>query len=162
MDVQNDKALDIALGNSRAALLTLAALEPYFTACQRHIDGIHLHLLTAIARHRLKDETWSQALCQALDTAAEYHFLRPVSCYGASILPLLERCGWPGDPAESLTSTELPVLKLLCADRSNAEIGSILDIKLATVKSHVSHILQKLGVKRRSEAKTVAEELWLL
>ena len=180
---------EIALGNSRAALLTLAALEPYFTACQRHIDGIHLHLLTAIARHRLKDETWSQALCQALDTAAEYHFLRPVSCYGASILPLLERCGWPGDPAflkqsvayarvqaanypdflrlrlspaESLTSTELQVLKLLCADRSNAEIGAILDIKLATVKSHVSHILQKLGVKRRSEAKTVAEELWLL
>ena len=189
MDVQNDKALDIALGNSRAALLTLAALEPYFTACQRHIDGIHLHLLTAIARHRLKDETWPQVLCQALDTAAEYHFLRPVSCYGASILPLLERCGWPGDPAflkqsvayarvqaanypdflrlrlspaESLTSTGLQVLKLLCADRSNAEIGAILDIKLATVKSHVSHILQKLGVKRRSEAKTVAEELWLL
>lgn len=180
---------EIALGNSRAALLTLAALEPYFTACQRHIDGIHLHLLMTIARHRLKDETWSQALCQALDTAAEYHFLRPVSCYGASILPLLERCGWPGDPAflkqsvayarvqaanypdflrlrlspaESLTSTELQVLKLLCADRSNAEIGAILDIKLATVKSHVSHILQKLGVKRRSEAKTVAEELWLL
>ena len=180
---------EIALGNSRAALLTLAALEPYFTACQRHIDGIYLHLLTAIARHHLKDETWSQALCQALDTAAEYHFLRPVSCYGASILPLLERCGWPGDPAflkqsvayarvqaanypdflrlrlspaESLTSTELQVLKLLCADRSNAEIGAILDIKLATVKSHVSHILQKLGVKRRSEAKTVAEELWLL
>ena len=145
--------------------------------------------MTAIARHRLKDENWSQALCQALDTAAEYHFLRPVSCYGASILPLLERCGWAGapaflkqsvayarvqaanypdflrlrlSPAESLTSTELQVLKLLCADRSNAEIGAILDIKLATVKSHVSHILQKLGVKRRSEAKTVAEELWLL
>ena len=54
------------------------------------------------------------------------------------------------------------MLKLLCADRSTAEIGAILDIKLATVKSHVSHILQKLGVKRRSEAKTVAEELWLL
>jgi len=33
-----------------------------------------------------------------------------------------------------------------------------LDIKLATVKSHVSHILQKLGVNRRSEAKTAAEQ----
>ena len=42
--------------------------------------------------------------------------------------------------------------------RSNAEIGQILDIKLATVKTHVSHILQKLGVKRRSEAKTVAQQ----
>lgn len=33
---------------------------------------------------------------------------------------------------------------------------------LATVKTHVSHILQKLGVKRRSEAKTMAEKLHLL
>ena len=38
------------------------------------------------------------------------------------------------------------------------QIGQILDIKLATVKTHVSHILQKLGVKRRSEAKTVAQQ----
>ncbi|MFR6379317.1 MAG: hypothetical protein ACLUNZ_05400 [Evtepia sp.] len=41
---------EIALGNSRAALLTLAALEPYFTACQRHIDGIHL--ASRDGRHR--------------------------------------------------------------------------------------------------------------
>ena len=180
---------EIALGNSRAALLTLAALEPYFTACQRHIDTIHLQLLTAIARHRLKDEAWKKALGKALDIAAEYRFLRPVSQYGAALLPLLEKCGWTGDeafakrvlqfarvqasnypdflrqrvaPAEALTATELQVLKLLCADRSNAEIGEILHIKLATVKSHVSHILQKLGVKRRNEAKTAAEKLWLM
>ena len=49
----------------------------------------------------------------------------------------------------------------MCADKSNAEIGEILDIKLATVKSHVSHILQKLGVKKRSEAKTVANKFKL-
>ena len=56
----------------------------------------------------------------------------------------------------------MQVLRLVCADKSNAEIGEILDIKLTTVKSHVSHILQKLGVKRRSEAKTAAEKLRLL
>ena len=64
--------------------------------------------------------------------------------------------------AATLTATELQVLKLLCADKSNAEIGEIMDIKLPTVKTHVSHILTKLGVSRRSEAKTVARKLRLV
>lgn len=58
-----------------------------------------------------------------------------------------------------LTESEVQVLRLLCADKSNSEIGEILDIRLTTVKSHVSHILQKLGVNRRQEAKTTAEKL---
>ena len=54
------------------------------------------------------------------------------------------------------------MLRLLCRNKSNNEIGEILDIRLPTVKSHVSHILQKLGVSRRSEAKQVAENLHLI
>ena len=54
------------------------------------------------------------------------------------------------------------MLHLLCADKSNSEIGEILGIRLATVKSHVSHILQKLGASRRSEAKTIAEKLHII
>ena len=50
----------------------------------------------------------------------------------------------------------------MCADKSNAEIGQIMDVKLTTVKTHVSHILDKLGVSRRSEAKTAAKKLWLI
>ena len=37
-----------------------------------------------------------------------------------------------------------------------------MDIKLPTVKTHVSHILDKLGVSRRSEAKTAAKKRWLI
>lgn len=61
-----------------------------------------------------------------------------------------------------MTAAELQVLRLMCADKSNAEIGRILDIKLPTVKTHVSHILTKLNVSRRSEAKTAARRLWLV
>ena len=61
-----------------------------------------------------------------------------------------------------LTAAELQVLRLMCADKSNAEIGQIMDVKLTTVKTHVSHILDKLGVSRRSEAKTAAKKLWLI
>ena len=55
----------------------------------------------------------------------------------------------------------MQVLRLICADRSNAEIGAILNIKLPTVKTHVRHILTKLNVSRRSEAKTTAKKLRL-
>lgn len=65
-------------------------------------------------------------------------------------------------PNEALTPTELQILHLLCADKSNAEIGQIMDIRLPTVKTHVSHILDKLGVSRRSEAKTAAKKLRLI
>jgi LuxR family maltose regulon positive regulatory protein len=43
-----------------------------------------------------------------------------------------------------------------------AQIGEILGIKISTVKTHVSLILNKLGIKRRSEAKTVAKEKRLI
>ena len=54
------------------------------------------------------------------------------------------------------------MLKLMCENLSNQEIGEILNIKLPTVKTHVSHILQKLGVSRRSEAREAAERLRLI
>ena len=181
--------VQIALGDNDAALLTLAPLRNYCAVCQRHIDSIHLHILSAIARSRVRDEGWREDLAAALETAARFGFVRTVSQYGAAALPLLERLPQEGDQdfrnavmqavraqaanypdflappleqAEALTATELQVLRLLCADKSNAEIGQILDIRLPTVKSHVSHILQKLNVSRRAEAKREAERLHLL
>ena len=43
-----------------------------------------------------------------------------------------------------------------------SEIGAILNIKLSTVKIHVWHILTKLNVSRRSEAKTTVKKLRLI
>lgn len=63
---------------------------------------------------------------------------------------------------EPLTAAEMQVLRLICADQSNAEIGEILNIRVSTVKSHVSSVLSKLGVNRRSEARTAAKKLWLI
>lgn len=64
--------------------------------------------------------------------------------------------------SEALTAAEMQVLQLICADKSNAEIGEILNIRVSTVKSHVSSVLSKLGVNRRSEARTAAKKLWLI
>ena len=59
-------------------------------------------------------------------------------------------------------TTEKQILRLICADKSNGEIAQMMDIKLTTVKTHVSHILEKLDVNRRSEAKTAAKRLKLI
>lgn len=48
------------------------------------------------------------------------------------------------------------------ADLSNAAIGEILEIKLLTVKAHVSHIMQKLDVTTRAKAKAAARKLGLV
>ena len=66
------------------------------------------------------------------------------------------------DVVAPLSGAELQVLRLLCADKSNAEICAVLDIQLATVKTHVSKIFRKLGVNRRTEAKTKALKLHLV
>lgn len=181
--------VEIMQNRPDAALLTLSPMEPYIQNCARIIDGIHLNVLTAITLHRKRDERWRERLTAALDAAAEYSFIRTVSVYGTAVLPLLEALDWDGDkkwykqlmaavrmqaafyphflaprlaPGEELTPTELQILHLICADKSNAEIAQIMDVKLPTVKTHVSHILDKLDVKRRAEARTAAKKLHLV
>jgi DNA-binding NarL/FixJ family response regulator len=51
-----------------------------------------------------------------------------------------------------LTGREREVLTLLAEGRSTAEVSADLVVSPATVKSHVSHALTKLGVRSRLEA----------
>jgi ATP/maltotriose-dependent transcriptional regulator MalT len=63
---------------------------------------------------------------------------------------------------EQLTERELQVLGLLAAGRSNQGIAQELVVSLDTVKKHVSHVLDKLGVANRTEAVARARELGLI
>jgi DNA-binding NarL/FixJ family response regulator len=51
-----------------------------------------------------------------------------------------------------LTARELEIVRLLELGLTNKEIARQLSIALPTVKNHVHHILEKLGVERRAEA----------
>jgi DNA-binding NarL/FixJ family response regulator len=51
-----------------------------------------------------------------------------------------------------LTLRELEVARLLDVGLSNKQISARLGVELPTVKHHVHHILEKLGVQRRSAA----------
>jgi two-component system NarL family response regulator len=55
-----------------------------------------------------------------------------------------------------LTARELEVLQQIVAGKSNKEIGILLNISEATVKSHINNILSKLGVADRTQAATTA------
>lgn len=56
------------------------------------------------------------------------------------------------DIPEPLTVREEEVLRLVATGLSNKEIAALLFISDGTVKSHVEHILRKLGVSDRAQA----------
>jgi len=58
----------------------------------------------------------------------------------------------PSQQLAALTSRELDVLRLIGRGASNQDIAERLVISEATVKSHVSHILDKLALRDRAAA----------
>ena len=68
----------------------------------------------------------------------------------------------PETKLNKLTERELEVLKLLTRGQSNAEIAETLVVSDATVKTHVAHVLMKLGVRDRVQAVIYAYESGLI
>jgi DNA-binding NarL/FixJ family response regulator len=104
------------------------------------------------------------ALCKSLADVAAGKLACPPEIAGG-LLRALYGGAARGEEAGAdlgLTRREGEVLYLLGRGLSNKEIGHQLSLSVATVKHHVHHVLEKLGLTRRAEAmRRVHDAPWL-
>jgi two-component system, NarL family, response regulator LiaR len=105
----------------------------------------------------LKD-TDSHELRRAIKAAA----IGQVQLSPQAAARLLREVRAPEKSADVLTEREKDVLQLLAQGNSNKEISRALNIAEQTVKTHVSHILNKLGTPSRTQAALYAIRIGLV
>jgi two-component system, NarL family, response regulator LiaR len=73
-----------------------------------------------------------------------------------AVQALVNASNQPPAPGQDLTERERVVLALMVEGLNNTQIAARLVVSPSTIKTHVSHILSKLGVASRSEAVALA------
>ncbi|SER24278.1 response regulator [Actinokineospora terrae] len=68
----------------------------------------------------------------------------------------------PSSPADALTARETEVLRLIAGGATNREIAARLYLSEGTVKNHISRILNRLGLRDRTQAALYARDHNLL
>jgi DNA-binding NarL/FixJ family response regulator len=141
------------LGTRVLVLTTFDLDEHVFDALHAGASGF---LLKDTGRDRLIDAVRTVASGEKL--VAPSVLRRLVSHYVNRPPAPLAR---PGE-LDELSEREREVLGLIGRGLSNTEIADELVISLATVKTHVRHLLQKLGLRDRAQAVVAAYESGLV
>jgi DNA-binding NarL/FixJ family response regulator len=104
----------------------------------------------------LKDDPAEQLIAAVRTVAAGNALLSPAIT--KQVIRKFTRLPRPAPPkgVDGLTEREREILRLISTGLSNAEIGQELYISETTVKTHVTHILQKLGLRDRVQAVVLA------
>ena len=99
-----------------------------------------------------------------------FHAIRGVAMGSLSVSPAVTQAMLrdmrqpnpvPPSPEPALTTREREVLRGLAQGQSNQEIAETLNIEKTTVRSHISSILNKLGLDNRTQAALYAVEIGL-
>ena len=146
---------DSALGALDEAL-TLAGPQRYVRIFAD--EGAPMHALLA---QRSAAQRGQRAVARGIDPGYLTVLLR--ACGQARAVPPPGRASAaPPGMLEPLTDRELEVLGLIAMGKSNQRIAHDLVVALDTVKTHVTHILGKLGAANRTEATARARQLGLI
>jgi DNA-binding NarL/FixJ family response regulator len=135
-----------ANGTARILILTTFGLDEYVYEALR--DGASGFVL--------KDDPPEQLISAVRTVAGGNALLSPAIT--KRVIKQFARIPRPVPPKElgDLTAREQDILRLIATGLSNAEIGQRLYISETTVKTHVTHILQKLGLRDRVQAVVLA------
>ncbi len=109
----------------------------------------------------LKD-TDAESLCRAIKAAAAGQVQLAPEAAARLIREIRAPEPKSADGADVLTEREAEVLCLIARGRANKEIATELGIGEKTVKTHVSHLLAKLGVQSRTQAALHAARIGLV
>jgi DNA-binding NarL/FixJ family response regulator len=136
----------------RILILTTFALDEYiFDALNAGASGFVL-----------KDDPPEQLLHAVRTVAAGEALLSPEVT--KRVIRQFSRLPRPTVPAgfDELTAREQEIFRLIAEGRSNAEIAETLVITDSTVKSHVTHVLSKLGLRDRVQLVVAAHQAGLV
>jgi DNA-binding NarL/FixJ family response regulator len=139
-------------GEARILVLTTFDLDEY----------VYEALRSGASGFVLKDDPPEQLIAAIRTVAAGDALLSPAVT--RRVIEQFVRSPRPAAPPglDELTERELDVFRLVAKGLSNAEIGHRLFIGETTVKTHVTHILFKLGLRDRVQAVVVAHESGLV
>jgi DNA-binding NarL/FixJ family response regulator len=131
---------------ARVLILTTFDLDEY----------IYEALAAGASGFVLKDDPPEQLLAAIRTVAGGEALLSPAVT--KRVISQFARVPRPAPPAAlaELTAREAEVFRLIAAGLSNAEIGEQLFISDTTVKTHVTQVLRKLGLRDRVQAVVLA------
>jgi DNA-binding NarL/FixJ family response regulator len=140
-------------GGPRVLILTTFDLDEYvFDALRAGASGF-----------LLKDVTAEQLFDAVRVVAAGEALLAPaITTRLISEFTRLQPRSGPVPSLSTLTPRETEVLRLIAAGLSNTEIAARLVVTEETVKTHVSRVLSKLGLRDRTQAVVAAYESGLV
>jgi DNA-binding NarL/FixJ family response regulator len=135
-----------------------------------HAPGIHIMVFTSFGEDpQIREALDAGAIGFLLKDAAADDLVRALRhvargepwLHPSAQRQLLGMLRQPKSPLDDLTARERSVLALLGQGMSNKAIARQLDLTEGTVKGYVSQILDKLGVRDRTQAALVAVRLGL-
>ncbi|HLG77263.1 MAG TPA: response regulator transcription factor [Ktedonobacteraceae bacterium] len=121
-------------------------------------EAVTASIIAGASGYLLKNVSRAELLKTVRLVASGHSLLKPDAAQQAITRMVALAAGTVQNGAEELTRQERNVLGLIARGYTNKQIAENLSLSEKTARNHVSHILEKLNLSRRSEAAAYAVE----